>query len=447
LSSRFHEASAIAPEPPSYRLISRIAVTMMIANFGQPLVASVATVISGYMPDTAAIGGVAIGSFLFTFLFQMFVFLRMAMVGFAAQEAGRGDALALRDTFWRVAFVALAIGLVLLAGGLPARAFILPLIAKSEAIVVPAGEYFSTRMWTLPLALVNAVAYGYLLGIQRVTLSLVLQACAAFSSIALSFIFVLWLDGRVVGLAAAAAVTDVLSSVLLFLVLRRDAALGAGLPAIPALFRGTHLRALLVVNRDLFVRTFALILAIAWFMRASAGSGEILLAANTILLTVQSFVGFGIDGFSNAGQTLLGHAVGRRSPATLEVIVRRVLLLAGGFALCVGLLLLVLGPLFLPLMTDKPPVQEAMLRYLPWLAVMPLAIVGGFIFDGLFLGATLTRETRNAMLAAVAVFFAAVPLLQGIWGNNGLWCAMLVLMAGRGFFLSLYMPRLKAAAT
>jgi MATE family multidrug resistance protein len=313
-------------------------------------------------------------------------------------------------------------------------------------VIVPAGEYFQVRMWTLPLALVNAVAYGFLLGVQRVSLSLVLQALSAAISIILSLVLVLWLELGVVGLAAAAAVTDVLSSLAILLVLRRDAALGAGFPAVSEIFTKAHLRPLLMMNRDLFVRTFALIVAMAWFMRASAGSGEVLLAANTILLTVQSFIGFGIDGFSNAGQTLAGQAVGRRSSTALHGVIRRVLLLAGGFAVCIGFLVLALGPHGLPLMTDKVPVQEAILRYLPWLAVMPLAIVAGFIFDGLFLGATLTRETRNAMLAAVVVFFAAVPLLQAVWGNDGLWCSMLLLMTGRGVFLSLYMPRLKAAA-
>ena len=68
------------------------------------------------------------------------------------------------------------------------------------------------------------------------------------------------------------------------------------------------------------------------------------------------------------------------------------------------------------------------------------------MFDGIFIGATLSREMRNAMVVSVAIYVAALLLLPGAWGNHGLWAALMVLNLARGATMALRYPRAEMAA-
>ena len=98
------------------------------------------------------------------------------------------------------------------------------------------------------------------------------------------------------------------------------------------------------------------------------------------------------------------------------------------------------------MLTTSPQVRTEARAYLPWLAVAPLIGIASWMFDGIFIGATLTREMRVAMLQAVAVYLVALLILPPIFGNHGLWAALMVLNITRGLTMARYYPRAEAAA-
>jgi MATE family multidrug resistance protein len=203
-----------------------------------------------------------------------------------------------------------------------------------------------------------------------------------------------------------------------------------------------HWRPLLMVNRDIFVRTLALEGVFFAISLLGARLGDATVAANALLLNGLMLTAFGLDGLANAVEALCGHAIGARDPLAL----RRALVVAGGWSLLgsVGYALLFAlgGHRFVDLQTSLPEVRAVAYRALPWLAALPVVAVWSYLLDGLFIGATRAREMRDGMLVAVALFALLAWAARG-WGNDGLWLAFLAFMAIRGASLGWIAWRLR----
>ncbi|MDH3792842.1 MAG: MATE family efflux transporter, partial [Rhodospirillales bacterium] len=204
-----------------------------------------------------------------------------------------------------------------------------------------------------------------------------------------------------------------------------------------------HLVVLLRANLDIFVRTLCLLGAFAYFTAQSAKMGDVLLAGNAILLQLQNFTAYGLDGFAHAVEVLAGNALGARSRKAFREAVRVSTLWALGTASLVSGLYLVLGGSVVGLFTDLAAVRAAAETYLPWVVVAPVVSVWSFQLDGIFIGTTRTAEMRNAMLLSLFVYLGACWILVPTLGNHGLWLAFTVLMVARAASLGLLYPRLE----
>jgi MATE family multidrug resistance protein len=97
-------------------------------------------------------------------------------------------------------------------------------------------------------------------------------------------------------------------------------------------------------------------------------------------------------------------------------------------------------------MTTAEEVRAEARVYLPWMIAGPLVGCASWMFDGIFIGATRTRDMRNMMAVSFAGYVALVALMVPVWGNHGLWAAMLGFFALRGVTLGLRYPALERAA-
>ncbi|HEX2083045.1 MAG TPA: MATE family efflux transporter, partial [Xanthomonadaceae bacterium] len=201
---------------------------------------------------------------------------------------------------------------------------------------------------------------------------------------------------------------------------------------------------MLLVNRDIMIRTAALITAFAFFTAQSARAGETILAANAVLNNLVLVSAYFLDGFATAAEQLCGRAVGARQPRAFRAAVR--LSIGWGFALAltVGLIFMAAGTLLIALMTTSPEVRTAAGEFLLFAALAPIFGVFAYAFDGIFIGATWTRDMRNLMLVALALYLAAWWALQPL-GNAGLWIAILVFLGARGGLQALLYPALMRA--
>jgi MATE family multidrug resistance protein len=117
-----------------------------------------------------------------------------------------------------------------------------------------------------------------------------------------------------------------------------------------------------------------------------------------------------------------------------------------GFALAMGLAMMLAGPALIDVMTVSPEVRAVAREYLPWMIALPPLGIAAWMFDGIFIGATRTRELRNAMLVSVTVYGVALAVLLPAFGNHGLWASLMVLNVMRGVTLALRYPALEASA-
>ena len=435
--------TSVAPTSPAWwhRRVLTLAFPIVLANLTQPILSAVDTAVAGHLPGPQFIGGVALGGVFFNFVFWGFGFLRMGTTGLVSQAHGAGDARALRASVVRAMLLAFAIGAALVALQVPAIRITLSLLGASESVTRMAEVYCHARIWSAPFALANYVVLGTLLGRQQVRRALLLQVFINTVNMVAVLGLVLGAGRGVGGIGAATALADVAGFALgaLLLWLQRP----VGLPTLTwsALLAGDAWRRLMGLNIDIFLRTLCLLAVFGWFAHAGARQGDVVLAANALLLNFLTFMAYGLDGFAHAAEALVGAALGGRDRHALRMAIRVStfwsVLGAGVFAAVYA----VAGPGIIGLLTDQAAVREAARQYLLWAALLPIVSVWGFQFDGVFIGATRTRELLVTMALAAVAFWGLSLGLQPLWGNHGLWVAMLGFMALRGLMLGALLSR------
>ena len=423
-----------------YRRVFTLAIPLILSNLTQPLLSMVDTILSGHLPSPAVLGGVAVGGIFFNSIYWTFGFLRMATTGLVAQSLGAGDEDQLLHHFGRALLTALLIGAVILVLQKPLIATALTLLGASAAARQNALIYCSIRIWSAPAALANYAILGYLLGRQRARTALLLQAVINVANMAIALTLVLWRHWAVAGIATATMSAEWIGCLLgLGLMLAQGARLGH--LRWSELINGDRLRQLFALNRDILLRTLSLVAAYVWFTRTGARAGDSILAANAVLINFLWIAGYGLDGFANATEALVGEAIGARRVADFRSVLKASSVSAfavaavssRSFIFCSARTSSRYSP------TSKM-VRELASRFLPWLVVLPLIAVWSFLLDGVFIGATRARELRDSMLVSLIGYLALAVVLTAHFGNHGLWCAMLAFMALRATMLALHLP-------
>jgi MATE family, multidrug efflux pump len=416
----------------------------MVANLTTPLIGIVSTVAIGRLGDATLLGGVAIASVIFDCLFWLFAFLRMSTLAFTAQALGAGETAELRAPLLRGFVVAAAIGVGLIVLQLPLAAVLLGSLGGSEGVNRAAKIYFTIRIWSAPLVLANYVVLGWLIGQARARLALGVQIAVNLINAAATVLLVLRFNAGIAGAASAAVVAEAAGLVLGVLIAWR---LSRGLPAVPraALFERAKLMRMLSVNRDIMLRTAALISVWLFFTAQGARAGDVTLAANAVLNNFLLISAFFLDGLANAAEQLCGRAYGARDRAAFSGAVRLVIAWGFGFALVVAAIFALLGPALIDVMTASADVRHSARDYLWYVALSPLLAVFAFGYDGVYIGATWARDMRNLMVLSLLIFLAAWLGLRS-FGNAGLWGALLVHYAARGGLQALRYPAMLRAS-
>ena len=416
----------------------------MVANLTTPLIGIVSTIAIGRLRDATLLGGVAMASYIFDCLFWLFGFLRLSTLAFTAQTLGFSDLAELRPLLMRGLVVAALVGAGLIALQLPLAAALFGAMGGSEAVTRAARSYFAIRIWSAPLVLANYVVLGWLIGQARAMLALLVQIAINLINMAATLVLVLALNQGVAGAAIAAVVAEASGLVLGILIARRLTQGKLGVPR-TALFDRAKLMRMLTVNRDIMIRTAALIAALLFFTAQGARAGDVTLAANAVLNNFLLISAFFLDGLANAAEQLCGRAYGAHDRAGFSGVTRLVVQWGFAFALAVAALYALFGPALIDLMTASEEVRRGARDYLWFVVVSPMLAVFAFAYDGVFIGATWARDMRNLMIVSLLIFLGAWLLLRP-FGNAGLWGALLAHYAARGGLQAWRYPALLQAS-
>ena len=396
------------------------------------------TAVVGRIPGAHNLGAVALGAATMSAILWVHGFLRMGTGGFTAQAYGADDALEIRVILVRAGSVALLAALALLA--------LAPLLIQgahrlfdpSPAVIEGLDAYLAIRFLGLPAMLASQVAIGWFLGQQRPLVPLAMMLVANGLNALLDIVLVLHLGFGVEGVAVATVIAEY-SGLLVALLFAAGA--WRRLPAhrmrlARVLDRAAILR-FFRLSRDLMLRTLLMQGVFLSFAAIGTRQGDLVLAANAVLMNFFALQAHGLDGFADAAEAMAGKAVGRRSAGELQRSVKAGFVNAGLLALALTLAFALAGGGIVDLLTTLPEVRQAAYGYLPYIAALPLVSVWAFVMDGVFFGATRGSELRNAMILAVGAFIVAAAALTPLLANHGLWIAFLLFMAARGLFLGL----------
>ncbi|MFV1531507.1 MATE family efflux transporter [Phaeobacter sp. JH20_36] len=436
-------ASAEVPEPISHARVLKIALPIVLSNATVPILGAVDTGVVGQMGQAAPIGAVGIGAVILATIYWIFGFLRMGTTGLAAQARGAGDWAETGALLTRGILLAFAAGLVFIVGQVAVFWGAFALAPASAEVEGLARDYLQIRIWGAPATIALYAVTGWLIAVERTRGVFALQIWMNGLNILLDLWFVLGLGWGVEGVAVATLIAE-WSGLALGLWLCRDAFAGSQWRNWARVFDPVRLKRMMQVNGDIMIRSVLLTGSFTTFLFIGADLGDVTLAANQVLLQFVEITAFALDGFAFSAEALVGSAVGAKARMQL----RRAAVVTSqwgvGGAIALGLLFWLGGGWLIDVMSTSPEVRAAGRDYLIWAAILPLLSVASYMFDGIYIGATWTRDMRIAMLQSVAIYVVALLVLVPLLGNHGLWAALMVLNLARGATLGLRYPRLEA---
>ena len=397
------------------------------------------TAILGHLEEAKYLSAVAIGTSLLSFVFWGLAFLRMGTTGASAQARGRGAEPELVLLQASLLALAIAAGLLLIAPLAIHSALLL--MNTPEASLALAEEYISIRLWGSPAQLLTFGVTGWLIGQQKARAALVITLVVNLCNIGLDWLLILEWQMNSRGAAIATVLSEYLGLAIALYVVRRELIAGLKNPAVTKKLRMvSQYFELLKTNTNLFIRTLVLMGSIMFFTSQGAAQGETILAANTILFNLMLLTAYGLDGFAQAAEALVGEAIGKKDKPEFNRICRAAFYWSLANAIIFCLIYWLGKPLWLGLMTDIPEVSAAASQYYGWLVILPLCSFLAYFLDGVFIGSMQTQWMRRMMIiSSVCVYFPAWWLTQD-WGNQGLWFAFVLWNLARSLSLVIAFP-------
>jgi MATE family multidrug resistance protein len=435
------------PDSISYRYLLQKAWPIILANASVPLLGLVDTAVIGNVGSITDLGAIAFGALIFSFVYWSFGFLRMGTTGFAAQASGAGDQQEVRAVLGRALLIALCLGVVLILIQWPIGLAAFSLLDGSAPVEAVAQHYFDIRIWGAPATLATFALMGLLIGLGKSRTLLIVQLFLNGLNILLDVWFAGILgwgaSGIALGTVIAEWTTVLLAGWLVYRTLNERKLLTevfwpkAKIMDLSALLKTAS------ANLDIMLRTLILVFSFAFFINQSAKFGDTALASNHILLQLIAFSAFFLDGYAFVVEALVGGAIGAKRNDVFDLAVRRSTVLALTTAILLALVIALVGDIAVMLMTDISSVRLAANQLLPFAALYVLFSFAAFQLDGIFIGASFTRQIRDAAALSIAVYFIAWWALSDQYGIQGLWGAMIIYVVARAVALLLFYPSLR----
>lgn len=424
--------------------ILKLALPNILSNLTVPLLGVVDLALSGHLDDACAIGAVAIGTTIFNLIYWNFSFLRMGTTGLTAQSHGEGDKEAMGRNLAQSLSIAIIGSICILLLQYLLLRLAIYFLSPEPQISSYATIYYQIVIWGAPAILSTYALNGWLIGMQNTWWPMVVSIVTNVTNIVISAGLVVFSGMGIEGIAIGTFVAQWVGAILLmsgvyFLYMRRQKVI---LPKRLVDLK-IGIRRYFDTNVYIFLRTLLLAIVSAFFTYAGSRQGALILAANALLYQFFTFFSYFIDGFAFAGEALVGHYYGMRSQCMLKHSIRILMIWGIVLALLTSLVYLFSAEPFLSLLTDKVEVISVAQQYLGWVYVLPMMGYLAFLYDGIFVGITATREMFVSMLVAVVVFFSLFYLQPLSDANHTLWAAFVCYLLVRGLYQIFISRRLR----
>ncbi len=419
----------------------QLALVNVVSNLMVPLASLIDTAFLGHLAEIHHLGGVAIATVLFNYIYWSFGFLRMGTTGTTAQAAGKGDRDEVILILLRNSLIAIAIATIILILQLPLRELGFTLLSATTEVLDSGRAYYNALIWGAPTTLLNFVLLGWFLGREQGSKVLLMSVIDKSANVALNYLFIVRFGWASAGAGYATAISQYLNLLVGLIIIARELQVSSLLNLSHKIFNKSAWYEIFSLNRDITIRTLALLSTFALFTNLSSMMGTKTLATNTLLLQVVTLGAYFIDGIAFATESLAGSLRGQQNNHQLLPLIK----LSGGISLGVGLAMSILfwltpQPLF-GLLTNHVEVIEDINNYVVWL--LPILGFGSiaYMLDGYFLGLSEGRILRHSTIIATSLGFAPMAIAAWHYQNSHLlWLALSLFMAARSITLGFKVP-------
>ena len=397
----------------------------------------------GNLGEVKYLAATSIATSVITMIVWSFGFLRMGTVGIVSQLFGKSDYREIIKTLIRNFLIALLIAIIII--------LFKPLIESlTKSFFSTSGEtqdlintYLSVRVLSVPAELVIYILIGFYLGIQKTTISSLLIITLSALNIILSTFFVLSLNLDIFGVALGTLIASYIT-LILFLVYTYQFIVKKFqiIPKFENLFVPSKLLRLFKINFDIFIRTLFLTFSFLWITYLGSKLGEDYLAVNTILMQFIILSAFFLDAYAFSTEGIVGFVIGRRNKKSFLKVVTNSIQVSLITAIIISLLYLIFAKQIINVITDIEILRFISYQHIMWVVIIPPAASFCYQLDGIFIGATQTKEMRNAMMISVVSFIITSIYLTKFFGNHGLWFSLLLFMIFRSLSLNYFFNKI-----
>lgn len=427
----------------THKSVLQLAIPMTLAYITTPLLGLVDTAVVGRLGVEALIGGLAVGAIIIDLVFTTFNFLRSGTTGLTSQAYGAEDEKEKQAVLFRALSIAILSGIAMIVLSPLIIGLGLWFMAPSDAVAEATKSYFIIRMLSAPFALGNYVIVGWLLGLGKSYTTLAVQVLLNGTNIIFSIYLGLALEWGIEGVAIATIIGEVLAFFVGIYICWRTLDHSVR-PSRTRIMDKASWARLVNLNADIMLRSFTLLFAFAYFTAQGASFGDLTLAANAILMHFFLISGYFLDGLATAAEQIVGRSIGASYKQGFLRGFKLTLLWSAIMALICSLIFWIAGPSLIALLTTIPQVRQEALIYLAWAAFIPLSGMLAFQMDGVFIGATWSRDMSIMMIVSLIGYLCVWWLVKDSLANHGLWLALHCFVIFRGLTLSSRLvPRIK----
>ena len=423
----------------SKKQIFLLSIPVFFSNIAIPLVGMVDTGLMGNLGETKYLAATSVATSVMTMIIWSFGFLRMGTVGIVAQAFGRSDYREIVKTLLRNFIIALVVAFIILIFTPLIKSSINHFFSTSNDTEVLINTYLNVRVFSVPAELVIYILIGFYLGIQKTKISSLLIIIMSILNIVFSSLLVLSFNLNVFGVALGTLIASYIT-VTIFLIFTYNYIIKKFkvIPKFDNLIIRSKLLKLFNINLDIFIRTLFLTFSFLWITYLGSKIGEDYLAVNTILLQFIILAAFFLDAYAFSTEGVVGFAIGRRNEKSFLTVVKNSIQLSFITAVIISLFYLIFFKEIIYIITDIEILRFISFQHILWVIIIPPVACFCYQLDGIFIGASQTKEIRNAMIVSVLGYIGVSILLTRYLGNHGIWFSLLLFMIFRAATLQFY---------
>jgi len=428
---------------PSIKYILKLSIPIFFANLAIPLVGIIDTSLMGNLGNLSYLSATSVAANLFSMIFWSFGFLRMGTVGLVSQAYGKKDYSEIFNIVLRNLIFVLTIFIILILLQNYIFKLSINIFDLSDVTRKFYKDYFQIRIWSAPGELTLYIITGLFVGLQKTKISSLAVGLFSILNIILSIIFVTKFDLNIKGVAYgtlfSALIISISFLIYTFWYLNKMSRIKI---KVAALIDLNKIKNIFNINLNIFIRTILLTFSFLWFTYLGSKIGEDYIAANAILINLVFLSAFILDAYAFSTEGMVGYSLGKNDVNLFKKIVKNSFILSSITGLIISIIYFLINNFVIQLMSNIHDIKNLSSSYAVWLIIMPLISSFCYQFDGIFIGASQTKELRNAMVFSVLSYVIISLLLSNLLGNTGIWVSLCLFMILRALSLYFYLDRI-----